>query len=148
MIITAAPPRLGHADISAALEILSEAFPRAFALYERRRRPLKIGIHADIAARCPALTPREIGRALQLYTGSRGYLQAVAFGSARVDLDGNPAGSITAEHRERARLRLLERAERRARRQVALQAQSERSGDGVAALKIAAQRRKANGGAR
>jgi hypothetical protein len=32
---------------------LAARFPRAFFVYERRRRPLKIGIHLDLAVAAP-----------------------------------------------------------------------------------------------
>ncbi len=42
-------------DIDAALARLTEAFPQTFVLEKYRpHRPLKVGIAADIPARCPA----------------------------------------------------------------------------------------------
>jgi sRNA-binding protein len=47
-------------DIHAALARLAEWFPQTFVLEKHLpHRPLKVGIHPDILARCPALTRRE-----------------------------------------------------------------------------------------
>ena len=44
-------------DIDVALARLTEAFPQTFVLEKYRpHRPLKVGIAADIPARCPALS--------------------------------------------------------------------------------------------
>src|SRR6478736_4686966 len=77
----------------AALTRLAERFPQTFVLEKYQpHRPLKVGIAADIKARCPDLTSRERGRALAAYTKRIMYLQGLVEGAARVDLDGNPAG--------------------------------------------------------
>src|SRR5262249_34916946 len=39
-----------HATNAAAIALLAERWPKCFAVYEQRRRPLKIGIDADIMA--------------------------------------------------------------------------------------------------
>jgi ProP effector len=96
-------------DIDAALARLTEAFPRAFVLEKHRpHRPLKVGIAADIPARCPALTRRELGAALSAYAQRVMYLQGLVAGAARVDLDGNPAGEVTARDAEYAAAKLAE----------------------------------------
>jgi len=56
------------------IELLAERFPNCFAFFERRRRPLKIGIQTDIqAALDGAVKPKELGRALRIYCVNRGY---------------------------------------------------------------------------
>src|SRR4029077_9408356 len=96
-------------DIDAALARLTEAFPRAFVLEKYRpHRPLKVGIAVDIPARCPALTRRELGAALSAYAQRVMYLQGLVAGAARVDLDGNPAGEVSAADAEHAVARLAE----------------------------------------
>ena len=46
-------------DIEFALARLAEAFPQTFVLEKHRpHRPLKVGIAADIRARCPAVERR------------------------------------------------------------------------------------------
>ena len=56
-------------DINAALAHLAEAFPQTFVLEKYRpHRPLKVGIAADIPARCPELERRVLSVALSVYT--------------------------------------------------------------------------------
>jgi hypothetical protein len=55
-------------NILAALTYLAECFPQAFVLERcRPHRPLKIGIAADLQARCPALEWRVLRVALAAY---------------------------------------------------------------------------------
>jgi ProP effector len=85
-------------DIHAALTHLAEAFPQTFVLERSRpHRPLKIGIAADLQARCPALEWRVLKVALAAYTGRVMYLRGLVAGAARIDLDGNPAGEVSAK---------------------------------------------------
>jgi ProP effector len=85
--------------IEAALVLLCELFPKAFVRYEARRRPLKIGIHRDLqVALADAITDIELGCALRLYVANRVYRSRLVAGAARIDLDGNPAGTVSAEH--------------------------------------------------
>jgi ProP effector len=68
------------------------------------RRPLKIGVSKEIA-RCGAgaITLEEVDAALRLYTTQKGYLRTLQQGTQRVDLDGNPAGTVTAAQAAKAR---------------------------------------------
>jgi ProP effector len=96
-------------DIHAALARLAEWFPQTFALEKYLpHRPLKVGIHPDILARCPALTRRELGPSLRAYTRRIIYLQGLVAGAVRVDLDGNPAGEVSAADAEHAAATLAE----------------------------------------
>jgi ProP effector len=76
---------------------LAKRFPAAFVVFERRRRPLKIGIHEDIIAAAPDLDRALLMRALS-YTGNRCYLAALRAGAARVDLTGVAVDVVSAEH--------------------------------------------------
>ena len=38
------------AKARAIIELLAERWPAAFSVFERRRRPLKVGVHVDILA--------------------------------------------------------------------------------------------------
>jgi ProP effector len=90
-------------DIHAALTHLAEAFPQTFVLERSRpNRPLKIGIAADLQAHCPALEWRVLKVALAAYTGRVMYLRGLVAGAARIDLDGNPAGEVSARATEHA----------------------------------------------
>lgn len=86
---------------------LEAAFPSAFAVYQNRRRPLKVGIHLDLAERGHAGSA--VRQALGHYAGNVGYLKAMQAGAARVDLDGQPAGEVTEAEAEAARQVLVER---------------------------------------
>jgi ProP effector len=92
---------------------LAEWFPAAFFVFEQRRRPLKLGIDHDVAvATAGAITVAEIKGALRYYTGNAGYLRACRAGAARVDLNGNAAGAVTADEAAHARERLARRSQR------------------------------------
>jgi sRNA-binding protein len=89
---------------------LAELFP---ALFAGAPRPLKLRVHVDIQARAPGVFTRAaLAAFMRRHTGSHAYLQAVARGTQRFGLDGEPAGDISAEHRQVA---LDELARRRAR---------------------------------
>ena len=88
-------------DIHAALTRLAEWFPQTFVLEKHLpHRPLKVGIAADILARCPVLTRRELGPVLGVYAKRVMYLQSLVAGAIRIDLDGNPAGEVSAADAE------------------------------------------------
>lgn len=103
------------------LETLIAAFP-AF----RDGRPLAIGIHKAIRARLPDLDAGALRTALKRYTASTKYLKAIASGEQRFDLDGNPAGEITAEQRQQATDSLKERFRKGAERKKAEEAEKAR----------------------
>lgn len=85
-------------QIADLIAVLADFWPQTFSLYERRRRPLKLGIHRDIeAAAAGAITAEEIKVALRSYCCNIGYLLACKEGAARIGLDGEPAGSVTAD---------------------------------------------------
>ena len=93
-------------DINAVLTRLTEAFPQAFVLDQYQpHRPLKVGIFSEIAARCADLARSDLTTVLSIYT-RRMKLQSLVAGTARVDLDGNPCGDVTAADQERAVVRL------------------------------------------
>jgi ProP effector len=94
-------------DLDAALARLGKLFPQAFTFEKHLpHRPLKAGVYSDIVARCPILTRRELATALSAYTRRVMYLQSLVTGGARVDLDGNTCGEVSAEDAEHAAARL------------------------------------------
>jgi sRNA-binding protein len=96
-------------DIHAALTHLAEAFPQTFLLERcRPHRPLKVGIAADLQARCPALEWRVLKVALAAYTGRVMYLRGLVAGAGRIDLDGNVCGEVSAADTEYATVKLAE----------------------------------------
>ena len=73
--------------------IALRAFPNTFVMFQERRKPLKIGIHQDLAAALGEV--EHLSAELQYYTRNVGYLKAQRAGAKRFDLDGNEAGSVT-----------------------------------------------------
>jgi sRNA-binding protein len=110
-----ATPRAARiAAAKALIEQLAERFP-GFSIHEKRRLPLKLGIHNDIIATLgDAVSLRNLKIALHYYTSNFGYLRNIREGAPRVDLDGNSAGEVTASEAEHARQRLEQYAKRRA----------------------------------
>jgi len=91
------------------IELLCDRFPQTFS--RRGPQPLKVGVYADVlAALGDAVQPRGLQSALRAYTSNAGYLRALSAGACRVDLDGNPAGTVTAEDEAVAKARLAELA--------------------------------------
>ena len=94
-------------EVAAALALLAELYPKCFSVYESRRRPLKIGIHNDIlAAAGGTLTPLELRKVLGSYCSNHAYLSHTRTGASRLDLDGNPAGVVTADEESHAKAAL------------------------------------------
>jgi ProP effector len=87
------------------IELCAEAWPRCFSIYAPRRKPLKIGIRADILALTgDAIEPQLLSAALRHYVNNIHYVGALTAPNAvRVDLAGNPAGTVTDDEREHAR---------------------------------------------
>ncbi|RUO38326.1 RNA chaperone ProQ [Aliidiomarina shirensis] len=105
------------AKLSTSKEViayLATQFPTCFTL-EGEARPLKIGIFDDLATRLAddeKVSKTRLRSALRQYTGSWRYLRGVKAGVERVDLDGNDAGLVEADHEEHAQLQLTESQER------------------------------------
>ena len=78
---------------------LQEQFPAAFPRDYDAIRPLKVNIHQDILARLgAAVDPMILRRVLANHTERAGYLLALCYGPGiRVDLEGNPAGTVDAQ---------------------------------------------------
>ena len=126
-------------DIHAALTHLAETFPQTFELERcRPHRPLKVGIAADLQARCPALEWRVLRVALAAHTGRVMYLRGLVAGAARIDLDGNPAGEVSAKDTEYATVKLAEILAAREARKAAAVATAQVAGAAAApsAIKV------------
>lgn len=86
-----------HNDtIDAAVAELARQFPKTFATDPAQVRLLKLGILRDIYAQS-VLSHRRISAALRSYCHSVQYLQASVEGAARLNLAGEPAGTVTAK---------------------------------------------------
>ena len=68
-------------------------YPQAFL--SAHTRPLKVGIHEDLARHEP-WSSKLIRRALAHYVNLPRYVKALREGTPRIDLDGNPAGAVDA----------------------------------------------------
>jgi sRNA-binding protein len=89
------------------LHKLFELYPRLFGA---RFLPLKVGIYQDLLAAQPqALPAAELKVALGLHTRSTRYIEAVASGLARHDLDAKPVEPVAPEHVHHAILELYKR---------------------------------------
>jgi sRNA-binding protein len=82
----------------ATLAILRDRFPACFApAGQNHRWPLKVGVHRDIDAEAPDLTPAAVGAALSFYVQDSRYLKLMTAGRARIGLDGKAAGPVVSE---------------------------------------------------
>jgi sRNA-binding protein len=89
--------RKRKAAVLATVSLLAERFPSTFFTVEGRRRPLKIGIAADIYEAVPDINKEHLQWALARYCMSPGYLRSLTTGAMRVGLVGDAAGDVTAE---------------------------------------------------
>jgi ProP effector len=77
---------------------LAELFP---GLFKGQPKPLKLRIQVDIQERAPGeFSKTALSAFFRRYTGATSYLIAVSRGKQRFDLDGQPAGELTDEHRQ------------------------------------------------
>lgn len=91
---------------------LKQRFP---ALFGGPFKPLKLRIQADIQERAPGVFSKQaLSAFFRRHTGSTGYLIAMSKATHRFDLDGQPSGEISEEHRNAA---IEELARRRANHQ-------------------------------
>ena len=82
------------------MRILAEKFPLCFIL-EGEAKPLKIGLFQDLAEALEddeRVSKTQLRQALRQYTSNWRYLHGCREGAVRVDLQGNPAGVLEAEH--------------------------------------------------
>jgi ProP effector len=70
----------------------------------RAGRPLKVGIDTDLlAVLVGSIRRTELIRALAMYCSSEGYLERLRTGAWRVDLEGKPAGCVSADDEKHAK---------------------------------------------
>ena len=88
-----------------------QRYPNAF--FKGHTRPLKVGIHQDLAAHEP-WPEKLLRRALAGYVNLPRYLKAVREGAERIDLEGKPDGNVDAQAAEHAKRKLerLQKAKR------------------------------------
>jgi ProP effector len=77
---------------------LRQLFP---ALFGGAVRPLKLRIQVDIQERAPGrFSKQQLSAFFRRHTGSTSYLIAVSKAAHRFDLDGQPSGEVSDEHRK------------------------------------------------
>ncbi len=97
-------PTLTPAECAQQLKAL---FP---ALFAGAPKPLKLRIQADIQERAPGqFSKQSLSGFFRRHTGSTSYLMALSRATQRFDLDGAPAGELSAEHRQLATEELARR---------------------------------------
>lgn len=92
-----------------------QRYPNAF--FKGHTKPLKVGIHHDLAEREP-WSGKLVRRALANYVNLPRYIKSMREGAERVDLEGNPAGKVDKEAARHASARRHESQERPAREAV------------------------------
>ncbi|WP_326534583.1 ProQ/FINO family protein [Pseudorhodoferax sp.] len=95
------------------LEQLAQLHP---LLFGARFRPLKLGTFQDLMERHPgAFEPAALKEALGQHTRSTRYLESLARGDQRHDLDGQPVGALALDHHHHALVELFKRRQGRSR---------------------------------
>ena len=108
---SAATPRRAPRSIPPALEQLAALYPQLFGAVFL---PLKRGIFQDLLAAHPEAFERDaLKLALGIHTRSTRYLQCVAAGQQRHDLQGQPVEAMAPEHIHQALLEVHRRRQGR-----------------------------------
>jgi sRNA-binding protein len=97
-VASATPPKSKNRfeAVQPVLEKLFELYPQLFG---ERFLPLKLGIFQELLAAHPEVFKRDtLKAALGVHTRSSRYLQSVAAGQKRHDLQGNPVEDVAPEH--------------------------------------------------
>ncbi|MDO9354380.1 MAG: ProQ/FinO family protein, partial [Solirubrobacteraceae bacterium] len=103
----AAAPKAAPLSPAEVAQQLKQAFP---ALFAGAPKPLKLRIQVDIQEREPGkFSKQALSAFFRRHTGATSYLIAVTKAPHRFDLDGQPAGEITDEHRQVANDELARR---------------------------------------
>ena len=98
-------------DTKAIIAYLIEKFPLCF-IAEGEAKPLKIGLFQDLAEALKddeRVSKTQLRQALRQYTSNWRYLHGCREGAERVDLYGNPAGVLDAEHVSHAAQKFAEK---------------------------------------
>jgi ProP effector len=115
--VAAPTPKPAELSPAACAQQLKQRFP---ALFTGAPKPIKLRVQIDIQARAPGVfTKNALSAFFRRYTGSTSYLLAVANGKQRFDLDGQPQGDISDEHRQIATDELTRRRANHAAAQTA-----------------------------
>lgn len=100
-------------DARPVLDRLAHFHPQLFGA---RFLPLKVGIFQDLLAAHPdAFSKEELKGALAFHARSTRYLEAVASGAQRHDIDGNAVEPVAPEHVHHAIMEVFRRRQRRSK---------------------------------
>jgi ProP effector len=88
--------RINNKRIRDTRAILHETFPKTFAGDGQEKRPLALSVGRAVALAMPELGPENIEAALADYVNGPTYLRNCIAGAARVNLDGDDEGEVTA----------------------------------------------------
>lgn len=111
--MTQEPKKKPIVDVHPVLDRLAHFHPQLFGA---RFLPLKLGVFQDLMAAHPdAFTKEELKAALGVHARSTRYLEAVASGTQRHDLDGQPVEEIAPEHVHHAIMEVFRRRRQRAK---------------------------------
>ncbi|MFY2104327.1 ProQ/FinO family protein [Achromobacter ruhlandii] len=88
-----------------AISRLQRQFPKAFPKKPAPKVPLKLGVLEDLVqhAKTLQLSPDEIKQAVKTWCDGRRYWDCMVESAARVDLNGEPAGAVTANEAQHAK---------------------------------------------
>lgn len=88
-----------------AISRLQRQFPKAFPKKPAAKVPLKLGVLEDLQQHAKALqlTAEEIKVAVKTWCDGRRYWDSMVEAAARVDLNGEPAGAVTANEAQHAK---------------------------------------------
>ena len=100
-------PALPQLNPAACAELLRQHFP---ALFAGPAKPFKLRIQQDIQQRAPGVFSKgSLSAFFRRHTGSTAYLIALSKATHRFDLDGQPAGELSDEHKQLAQAELVHR---------------------------------------
>lgn len=88
-----------------AISRLQRQFPKAFPKKPAPKVPLKLGVLEDLVqhAKTLQLSADEIKQAVKTWCDGRRYWDCMVEGAARVDLNGEPNGAVTANEAQHAK---------------------------------------------
>lgn len=87
-------------ETNTILPKLCERYPKAFVTDPEATMPLALGLHKQLLR--AGYKSHALFKAFTVYTNSRAYLEALAAGKPRVNLDGEPVGAVSEEHQQEA----------------------------------------------
>jgi ProP effector len=100
-------------DARPVLDKLAHFHPQLFGA---RFLPLKVGIFEDLVAAHPEeFTKEDLKAALGFHARSTRYLEAVASGAQRHDLEGRPVEDVAPEHVQHAIMEVFKRRQQRSK---------------------------------